>query len=173
MKNRRTLNNTNLDPNQKDCLNIIKYSTENLIGLIDNILDYSNIDNITFNNKSFNFHELIMNIRNISLPYINHICINIEKDIPFLLIGDKIRINQIIMNMIRYLINHIDEGDRISINCSINYIDMDWIDILFQIHTSIEQLDKIILNTDDPGLRISKKLIELNNSICIYLVVII
>jgi two-component system, sensor histidine kinase len=97
---------TTLSPKQKLYLNAIQDSAKNLLVIIGDILDFSKMEagKIQLNTERFNFHKLIDNVVQIfsyrasekSLSLIK----KISKDVPKYLIGDPVRINQILTNLV-------------------------------------------------------------------------
>ena len=97
-------------------LNIIKSSGEILLNLINDILDSSKIESGKLNLDNAHFHQdkCIKNIRallknNCDENKIN-LNINIDPTIPKILCGDKVRLNQIIMNLVGNAIKFTSKG---------------------------------------------------------------
>jgi signal transduction histidine kinase/CheY-like chemotaxis protein len=86
-------------------LTSLKFSAKYLLSLVNDILQMNKIEEkrIILENAPFNIHEEITTITN-SVQYIaknnhNELVVNIDGNIPKLLIGDKLRLSQIIMNL--------------------------------------------------------------------------
>ncbi len=104
------------DKNKKEFLKIVYSSTESLMQIINNILDLSKIESgiMKTENGEFNIFELIEKIirifnvkaqtKNIALTS------NINKNIPALLFGDYIKLNEILTNLIDNAIKFTNEG---------------------------------------------------------------
>ena len=100
------LQRTNLEVNQVHYLDIIKQSGEHLRNLIDDILDISKIEmgRLKIQENRFDFNKIIEYLldtytvksktNNISFE------IKIDKNIPQFLVGDKIRLTQILTNLL-------------------------------------------------------------------------
>lgn len=106
----------NPKPDQVDNLKILKFSSENLLSLINDILDYSKIESgkIDFEQIDFNLAELVNNIKlgqstqaeekGISLS------VNVSSSIPEVVKGDPVRLTQILNNLISNSIKFTREG---------------------------------------------------------------
>ena len=100
------LNKTNLDRNQKEHVSIIKSSVEILVSIINDILDYSKLENgkLKLENNPFNLRDLLKGIyellkikaqeKNLSFK------VYMERTIPSFIFGDRVRLNQILMNLL-------------------------------------------------------------------------
>ena len=113
------LNKTDLSHIQKNYLEKIQTSTEMLRQLINDILDFSKIESsqIILENIDFDLFEIINNIINtLSIELVKKnlkLSIYINKDIPQFLIGDPLRIRQILMNILSNSIKFSDNGEII------------------------------------------------------------
>ena len=118
------LQKTELDPKQKKYLEAIMTSSDQLMGIINNILDISKIEaqRMTITNNPFNIHELVNSIgtlfeqRAIS-KNLDFYC-TLDKAIPETLIGDAVKLNQILYNLIGNGLKFTDEG-HVSLNVSL------------------------------------------------------
>lgn len=94
-----------VNENYKGHLKSLKFSARYLLGLVNNILQVSKIDNghITLDSKMFDIREELQVIKN-SLHYLeetnlNNFLIEVADHVPQLIIGDATRLSQIIMNL--------------------------------------------------------------------------
>ncbi len=107
---------TNLNKDQKKQLEIIYNSSENLLGIVNDIVDYSRITegNIELNAQEFSIKKLISQIYdtlNIATQEKNiKINISIKDDTPPVIICDKNRLNQILMNLISNAVQYTNNG---------------------------------------------------------------
>lgn len=107
----------NLSPHQKDCLETVKFSAESLLGLLNDILDFSKIEAgmLEFENVAFSLGESVETVMR-SLAVAAH-----KKDIEFLfvvspavpdgLLGDPLRLRQILLNLLSNAIKFTEEGE--------------------------------------------------------------
>jgi len=100
------LSKTDLDEEQKENLNALTTSAENLLVIINDVLDISKIQAgmMTFEQANFSINEILKNV-NYTLNYkarerSNHLTYNIVEEVPEILIGDPVRLNQILLNLI-------------------------------------------------------------------------
>lgn len=116
---------TELNAKQKEYIDAIKKSGESLIILINDILDLAKVDSgkMIFSNKPFSLEECVLDIFNLFEPK----CLekNIEfsrkydASIPKFLLGDGVRLRQIILNLISNAIKFTPQG---KINLSIQVV---------------------------------------------------
>jgi len=110
------LSKSNLDFEQKEAVGIIKSSCEILITLINDILDFSKIESgkLAIERVPFNLHKACKNIRDLLSKKAdeknNKIILEIDDRIPINLMGDKVRINQIIVNLVGNALKFTEKG---------------------------------------------------------------
>ncbi len=110
------LDQTNLDAEQKGFVKSINQSSEILLGIINDILEISTIQNgkMVFEHTSFNLHDLLFNVVNVMQYKAKEkdlfLALEIAEDIPKMLMGDKLRINQIFFNLVGNAVKFTDEG---------------------------------------------------------------
>src|SRR5690606_27198822 len=86
---------TPLNEEQANYVNSIKQSSEILLGIINDILEISTLQNgkIVFENKNFDLYQVLSNLVNVMQYKINEkdlgFKLNIEPDVPKFIIGDK------------------------------------------------------------------------------------
>ena len=110
------LRSTSLDDRQKEIMDTLMRSSDSLMRIIDDIMDFAKIDAgvMPINNHSFKLTELVENLgetlgmaaRDKGLDLI----ISIDPDIPDRVIGDSERIKQILMNLIENSLKFTQEG---------------------------------------------------------------
>jgi PAS domain S-box-containing protein len=118
------MQNTRLNEEQKEFVNIIKYSSDNLLVLINDILDFSkikagklNIELIEFNiwdvvQKAVTALQQRAKEKDLGLLIFFH------DDVPRLIKGDPYRLNQILSNLLSNAIKFTSKGYvRIEISC--------------------------------------------------------
>jgi len=101
---------------QRELLDNIKFSEDNLLNLINDILDFSKIEagKITFEKTEYNLGELMQGIANMYSYTAEQKGIElfavIEDDVPQLVAGDPVRLNQIITNLVSNAIKFTERG---------------------------------------------------------------
>jgi PAS domain S-box-containing protein len=101
---------------QLENLNILKFSADNLLVLINDILDYSKIDagKITLEEVEFKLSDLIVSIEQSMLHKAQEKGIEIDLDLdealPENVIGDPVRISQILNNLVSNAIKFTQRG---------------------------------------------------------------
>lgn len=109
--------NENPSKEQLESLHTLKFSAESLMYLINDILDFSKIDagKIELENTEFNLTQLLVNIRQSFLSKAEEkglkFHLQIDSEIPQVLIGDPIRVAQIITNLVSNAIKFTDAGE--------------------------------------------------------------
>ena len=110
---------TELSPKQEDYLKKIKQASSHLLGVINDILDFSKIEagKLAIEEVKFNIDDMLENVSNI----INQKCaeknlellFKVTNKIPSQVIGDPLRITQILINYANNAIKFTDEGEVI------------------------------------------------------------
>ncbi|WP_128545332.1 PAS domain-containing hybrid sensor histidine kinase/response regulator [Larkinella soli] len=101
---------------QHEYLRLLKFSSENLLGLVNDILDFNKIEagKLVLEEVDFNLSELLGNIRQAMLPKAleKGIGLNliIDGQMPRIVKGDPIRIGQIITNLVSNAIKFTSVG---------------------------------------------------------------
>ncbi len=128
----------NPKPEQIKNLNILKFSAENLLVLINDILDYNKIESgqTTFEQIDFDIKELINSIAQ-TLSYkaaSKNIDIKIEykNQVPDIIIGDPVRMSQILTNLIDNAIKFTQKG-YIKIEVQAERLDKDHFEFTFAV----------------------------------------
>ena len=177
--------NTELTEEQRHCLTIVKSSTRALMKVLNAILDYSKIEagKVDLNQGPFDIREILQEVvdlfqvsakqKNIYLG-IN----NIDNKIPKKLIGDSIRLKQVLLNLVDNGIKYSNHGE---VTIGINIIEQDnstikltflvsdsgigipddKLDTLFKRFSRVDNSNTRKVGGTGLGLAISKKLVEL------------
>lgn len=107
---------TPLDAQQQDNLKVAKEATDNLLGLINDILDLSRVEAGKMNLETieFNLQDILKSVvkglsvladkKNIQLDY------HIASDVPEIIKGDPVRLRQVLVNIINNAIKFTPEG---------------------------------------------------------------
>ncbi len=120
----KLLQQSNLDSEQKDMLDVMARSGENLIQIINDILDYSKIEagQIEIENIDFDIREVTETIFHLlnykAIERDTDFKIELDETIPDILIGDSLRLNQILMNLASNALKFTQNGSvTLSIKC--------------------------------------------------------
>ncbi|MCX6673927.1 MAG: ATP-binding protein, partial [Methanothrix sp.] len=118
-----------LNPEQKDLVDIVRNSGEELLTLVENILDFSKIEagEIRLEASPFNLYNCIESALTMfssaaSAKGLNLAC-RIDENIPAVVIGDPRRLGQILKNLLENAIKFTERG-RIAIHVSSNSNDL-------------------------------------------------
>jgi PAS domain S-box-containing protein len=110
------LNETQPNPTQKDYLDSLSFSASSLLGIIDNILDFSKIDagELEFEHKRFDLSYLLKSLLQ-SLQFKKaqkdiQILKDLDPAIEHLVIGDPTRVNQILTNLLGNALKFTEKG---------------------------------------------------------------
>ncbi|MEQ1530602.1 MAG: response regulator, partial [Methylococcales bacterium] len=129
---------TELTEPQRDYLQKIQSAGMSLIGIINDILDFSKIEagKLELEESAFNLDELLTQVANINAPKAN------EKSLEFLfwvpatvprdLIGDQLRLSQILVNLISNAIKFTAAGE-VFVSCEAELLDKDQVELKFTI----------------------------------------
>lgn len=104
----------------QDCLGKIAESSRHLLGLINDVLDMSKIESgkLSICNEKFNLHQAIENISNIVRPQTQSRKQNFEILLENLdeenLVGDAMRLNQVLLNILSNAFKFTPEGGNIT-----------------------------------------------------------
>ena len=108
---------TDLSPKQADYLNKAKSAAQSLLGIINDILDFSKIEagKLDIEKTDFQLESVLDNLSNIvsqkaqdkSLEFL----ISAQHDIPQNLVGDPLRLGQILINLVNNAIKFTDHGE--------------------------------------------------------------
>ncbi len=143
------LENTELSPRQKEYNTKLKSSAVNLLGIIENILDYSKIDAKQMKMESIDFelNDVLYNLSNVvALKAVEkgiEFLFDIDGDLPKKYNGDPLRLGQVLINVVTNAIKFTEYGQVVlNISRSEKVIDFKIIDS--GIGMTQEQIDKII-----------------------------
>ncbi|QEM05894.1 PAS domain-containing protein [Mucilaginibacter rubeus] len=172
---------------QKENLNILKFSAENLMTLINDVLDFAKIEtgNVELEKERVDLTELVQSITS-SMQYKAaekniYISKSIDEAIPKVILGDRTRLIQILLNLVGNAIKFTEKGG-VTIDLKVIQQSEQDVRIRFavidtgigiaanKLGTIFEQFKQAELDTTRKfggtglGLAISKRLIELHDS---------
>jgi signal transduction histidine kinase/DNA-binding response OmpR family regulator len=108
---------TELTPKQRDYLTKIDYSAKALLNIINDILDFSKIEagKLELENVLFDLNSVLENIGSVSTMRANEkgvaFEIRVAPDVPTELIGDPVRLGQILLNLCTNAIKFTEFGE--------------------------------------------------------------
>jgi len=110
------VNNSNLDEKQRDLIDTIQASTNNLVNVVNNIAELSNVDVLQSKdyNQNFNLETLIKSTVNLFDNESNQINfdIKISNDINFQLYGDPVKLKQVFLNLFENILKNSKAGEK-------------------------------------------------------------
>ena len=138
---------SDLSPSQMRYAEIILKSTNDLTSIIEEILDFSKLESgkLQIVETNFDLHEIIEQTRDIL--FINVINKDIDlnliiySDTPRLVVGDKIRLRQILLNIIGNAVKFTDEGKVI---------------VRVQVEDETDDRVDVLITVEDSGIGISE-----------------
>ncbi len=125
-----------LSPLEEEYVTTIQHSANNLLSMVNDILDFSKIEanKMSLDEAPYNVENLVtdvVNIINVRLGEKNIAFITeIAPDIPAELIGDEVRLRQILINLLNNAVKFTDSGMiRLRMTCSIDEMSKLWLKI--------------------------------------------
>lgn len=107
----------NHTPQQEELVKTLKFSADNLMYLLNDILDFSKIDagKLELEHVEFNINQLVQNITDTFKVKAGEknlaISCNIDNQLPHTLIGDPVRLGQVLTNLISNAVKFTHEGN--------------------------------------------------------------
>jgi PAS domain S-box-containing protein len=108
---------TDLDTKQVDYVKKINSSGHSLLGIINDILDFSKIEagKLSFENIDFDLEQVFQDHANV-VTYKAHekgleFVLGIGKDVPLSLVGDPLRLRQVLVNLVNNAIKFTHKGE--------------------------------------------------------------
>ncbi len=109
---------TDLTPKQQDYLNKIQSSAKSLLGIINDILDFSKIEagKLDMEAVEFSLSETLDNVANVISVKAQEkenleVLFNIDARVPNFLVGDPLRLNQILINLGNNAVKFTEQGE--------------------------------------------------------------
>ncbi len=178
------LKQTPLNDDQLDLVNIMSVSGNNLLMIINDILDISKIEagQIKLEQRCFNLYDITHEITDLlevrAKEQENEISLHIDKNVPEIIVGDSMRLKQIILNLATNAVKFTKKGKieiflsyegekkdrhRIKFKVTDNGIGIpeEDKDKLFKLFSQVNQSTQREHGGTGLGLAISKNLVEL------------
>ena len=108
--------NTNIDPEQRDCIETIRSSGDSLLAVISDILDFSKIEGgmLDLERESFDLQECLETSVNMVAEAAASKCLSlgfkIDPAVPGQLVGDLTRLRQILVNLLGNAVKFTETG---------------------------------------------------------------
>ncbi|MFT6147417.1 MAG: PAS domain S-box-containing protein, partial [Saprospiraceae bacterium] len=177
---------TDTDEEQANYLSSIRQSSQHLLGIINDILEISSLKEgkINLAEKEINLYELVDNLVNIINYRIEEknleLNVNIGPDVDKFIMGDKLRLQQILTNLVGNAVKFTENGfvkievDKIQetdkeVFLEFRVIDSgigipeDKIEIIFETFTRVFDAKKKTFGGTGLGLAITKQLVQLHS----------
>jgi len=130
--------NSPLETKQQKGLQTVKTSAESLLKIINDILDFSKIEAkaLTLENNIFDIREVVVGVLELFAKQAEQKGLNlayyIQPEIPLFVIGDSVRLRQILVNLIGNALKFTERGEvSMSVNlleeCDDNYLELEFI----------------------------------------------
>ena len=110
------LERSNIPPHEMEYVQTIQVAAKNLLGIINNILDFSKVDagKMVLCHDTYRIDEMLRGVENIIASRVYSKSINFEIDIkpgiPLYLKGDKTKIHQILINILGNAVKFTEHG---------------------------------------------------------------
>lgn len=113
---------TDLDEKQRNYIQNVEQSANNLLGIINDVLDFSKIDagRIELDKQAFNLSQTLEDVFNVVGVKASEkgvlLASNVAPDVPATMMGDRTRLNQVLVNLAGNAVKFSESGDRVDIN---------------------------------------------------------
>ncbi len=174
---------TDLNPVQHNYIGKVKMASENLLGIVNDILDYSKIEagHLNIESKPFQLDEVVDHVTSLIAIRAEEkgleIDFDIAENVPYGLVGDPLRLSQVLINLSSNAIKFTEQGSVVIGIENLSVVDDEMQLHLWVADTGIgvtsEQLDKLFqpfIQADASttrryggtglGLAITRKLVE-------------
>ncbi|WP_348810690.1 hybrid sensor histidine kinase/response regulator [Flavobacterium maritimum] len=111
------LASTNLSHEQEGYVNIIKTSSDALLAVINDVLDFSKIEsgNIEIERHDFNLRQCVENVLDnfaVKAAQLNlELVCQIDYSLPVMIVGDSVRLQQVLMNLVSNALKFTHKGE--------------------------------------------------------------
>jgi len=122
-----SLKSADLPPKQRDYLNKIKLSSHTLLGIINDILDFSKIEagKLDMELTDFHLYDVMDNLSDMFSSKASEkgieIVISVADDVPRALVGDPLRLGQVLTNLTNNAIKFTNKGE-VFISCQLSLV---------------------------------------------------
>jgi len=134
----KVLLRTDVSDKQKEYLEAIKLSGDTLVVLINDILDLAKVDagKMTFEHKPFRMYSSVSSMLHLFKTKIHEknlkLVTDYDKNIPVVLVGDSVRLHQIILNLVSNAVKFTNKG-KITVSVGLLTEDEETVSIEFTV----------------------------------------
>ena len=175
---------TDLTTRQRDYITKVHRSGQHLLGIINDILDFSKVEagKLTIEKIDFELDKVLDNVANLITEKCSakglELVFNVAPDVPTVLVGDSLRVGQILINYANNAVKYTESGE-VLINVSVADVTLEDVLLRFSVRDTglgltEEQISRLFQSFSQAdssttrkfggtglGLAISKKLAEL------------
>jgi PAS domain S-box-containing protein len=129
---------THLDPRQRDYIEKIRSAGISLLGIINDILDFSKIEagKLDMEQTSFHLDDVLANVSAMTCAKAHEKGLEyrfqVPLDIPRALVGDPLRLGQVLINLVNNAIKFTERGE-VALSCHRNDVSADLVQLQFTI----------------------------------------
>ena len=175
---------TEVTPKQRDYLTKTKVAAQSLLGIINDILDLSKIEagKLDLENTEFELDQVLENLSSIVSQRVQdknlEFLVAAQQDLPPVLIGDPLRLGQVLINLVNNAVKFTEQGeiivtvkfeehaaDRIKLKCAVRDSGVgmtpEQVARLFQPFSQADSSTTRKYGGTGLGLSISKRLVEM------------
>jgi len=108
---------TELNSQQRQYLNMVKASADQLLTILNDILDFSKIEagKLTLDSIEFDLRQILENVMDIFVHKIDEkgleLNLHIKNNVPAVLVGDPVRLTQVIINLVGNAVKFTERGE--------------------------------------------------------------
>lgn len=111
------LSETGLTPSQKELLGVLKVSSEQLLAVVDDILDFSRIESgkLALENRPMDLHAALAGVRDLMQVRAQEkglqLTMDLHPDVPRAIVGDITRLRQVLLNLLSNAVKFTHHGE--------------------------------------------------------------
>ena len=142
---------TKLTDQQEDYLSKISRSSNNLLLLINNILDFSKIEAgfLSVENEPFRLDQVLDDVSDIVREVAEsknlELFIHYPSDLPLSLLGDAMRLNQVLINLVGNAVKFTEEGE---------------VSLLIELESQLDDQVELVFSISDTGIGMNQQAMD-------------
>ena len=132
------LSKTNLQEPQREHLQAIHNSSQNLLNIVNDVLDFSKLEagQLSIEKISFDLHQILQQIKVMFQPKAleKNISFNVltEQAVPQFVFGDPNRLQQVLINIVNNAVKFTEQG-QVTLRCELKSIEHDVAALVFRV----------------------------------------